>query len=440
MPSLVRIAAVVASLSLVACGRRSSSTHPDTTPDPVAARHECALPDVVDKEIVLDAGCAVTPKGDVRVAPEGTLRITAGARVTMIETAVIRVEGTLMVQGNDATPATITTVAPKTSYAALPFFGGVFVEGEHARVLFDHASIERGGATGLTTDPATADGALRVLKPTARVAVVASTFRMAHGSAVNVVAQGFRFDAFERNVLESDAEVAMSMPASTLASVGGDNLVHGQRVKITGVVDASASWPLFDGPIAPEADLVLTGKMGNPTILTLPRGATIASADDSAIVVDGNAGLVARGVRFTAARPNAWQGAWVGLILRGAPVPTIVEDSVVEFAGGLGKNATKWGRTYDHHPAVDAADAPSLRIARTTFRTDWITIFETSTGDACGKLAAPTSGNIVVGGATLCRERGYFPSGSGGEATAGAYLHKLFDAVVEQQKIAVKGS
>jgi hypothetical protein len=436
MPSLARIAVVVSSLALAACHGRASTARHDPSPDPVAARHECVIPDVVQREIVLDAGCEVSPKGDVRIAPEGTLRINAGARVTMIETAVIRVEGTLMVQGNDTTPAIITTVPPKTSYGPLPFFGGVFVEGEHARVVFDHASIERGGSTGLTTDPATTDGALRILKSTACVAVVASTFRMAHGSAVNVATPGFRFDAFERNALESDGDVAMIVPASTLAFVGEQNLVHGQKVKVTGAVDASASWPSFDGPFVPEGDLVLTGKLGDPTILTLPRGATIAAADDSAIVVEANAGLVARGVRFTSSKPNAWQGAWVGLVLRGAPVPTIVEDSVVEFAGGLGKNAAKWGRTYDHHPAIDAADAPSLRIVRSTFRSDWISVFETMTGDACGKLAAPTSGNIVVGGAALCRERGFAPPAVG--ASAGTYLHKLLDAVVEQQKIVMK--
>jgi hypothetical protein len=433
MPTLARIASIVSLLALAACQRRTSPAH-DPSPDPIAARHPCALPDVVDQEVVLDGDCAISAKADVRITAEGTLRISAGARVTMNETAVIRVEGALFVQGNDGAPATITTVAPKTSYAALPFFGGIFVEGEHARVVLDHASIERGGTTGLTTDPVTTDGALRVLKTTARVSIVATSFRMAHGTAVNVVAPNFHFDAFERNVLESDGDVALSIPTTTLATMGEGNLVHGQRVRTTGPVETSAHWPLFDGPFAPEGDLVLSGKKGDPTILTLPRGAAVAMGDDAALVVDANAGLIARGVRFTSAKPNPWQGAWVGLVLRGAPVPTIVEDSVVEYAGGLGKSASKWGRTYDHHPAIDATDAPSLRIVRTTFRADWIAVFDTTAGDGCGKLASASSGNIALGGAALCRERGMTSIGGGESASTGTFLHKLFDQVVEQQQ------
>lgn len=437
MPKLSRIAIVLAALAgcaLAGCERRAS-TVARRDPAPTIERHACAIPDdgIVTGEIILDDGCELSPTTDVFVAQSGKLRLRPGSTLIMRPFKVIRVSGALGVEGSDAKPATITTYAPKTYYAAV-HWGGILLEGDQARLVLDHASIERGGMTNgtVTTTPPTTDGAIRILSPNAHASIVSSSIRFAHGPAVIVVDRGFRFDAFENDALGSDGEIALQIPAVTLASVGAGNVLGGQRVRTTGTLDATATWPSFDGAISPEKDLIIVGRKDAPTTLTLARGTTFGMEDNTAVVVGSHAGLVARGVRFGSSRPTAYQGAWIGLILRGSPHPTILEDSIVESAGGAPSN-TPWQRSWDHHPAIDAADDPTLHVARTTFRQISGWVFETSSFDGCGSLAAPTSGNIAVG-VLLCRDRG-------GAATAPAevksYLDRLVEALSEENKTLV---
>jgi len=109
-----------------------------------------------------------------------------------------------------------------------------------------------------------------------------------------------------------------------------------------GDVTESAAWGDIGVPYAP-ATFYLEGTAGNPTVLTLGAGATLAFQNDAGLYVGyrgGAAGLAAEGtegepVTFTAAE-SAEAGAWTGVMFYDATddAASVLENVVIEYAGG----------------------------------------------------------------------------------------------------------
>ncbi len=134
-------------------------------------------------------------------------------------------------------------------------------------------------------------------------------------------------------------DAADSVPEADADLDGNDvDLVYVQG----GELNESASWGDIGVPYAPDT-FYLEGTAGNPAVLTLGAGATLAFTNDSGLYVGyrgGAAGLAAEGtaeepVTFTAAElPEA--GAWTGVMFYDATddEASVLENIVIEYAGG----------------------------------------------------------------------------------------------------------
>jgi len=290
----------------------------------------CAIPSVIDTEVVVDTGCLPIDSEGARIVRGGRLVVSAGVTVRFASGAVLVVEGggEFSAQGAEGAPVTLEgATAERGSWEGiLARFAGT----ETSIVRLEHAVVRHGGLVG--AEAAACLTSIGTVTSPNIIELRDTTISDCATYGVLVAAPNQDFAAFERVTITA-SDSAMSLHADVIGSIpAGVTLDSGAVLQNRGgTVQHTQTWQPQSVPWQVDAAIAVGGSQA--PVLTLAEGLVLEFVGGGDLLVGATpGGLVADRVTF---RRKSGDGPWGGIrFLEQASIGTL-SGVTVSGTGGL---------------------------------------------------------------------------------------------------------